>query len=76
MSQVESALFDNHISSAFLLMSGAGIKDKIKRKKIRADEETEGLTKKANSFTKYEITYDMQIYLSWKRHFLVLKVLC
>lgn len=30
VSQVKSALFNNHVSSAFLLMSRAGIKDKIK----------------------------------------------
>ena len=42
MLQVESALFDNHISSAFLLVSGAWIKDK---KLIRAAEATERFDK-------------------------------
>lgn len=40
VSQVESALFDNHISSAFLLMSGAGVEDKIKTNR-RFDKESE-----------------------------------
>lgn len=32
VSQVESALFDNHISSAFLLVSGAAIEEKDQKK--------------------------------------------
>lgn len=31
MSQVESALFHNHVSSAFLLMSGAEMENKMKK---------------------------------------------
>lgn len=52
VSQVESALFDNHISSAFLLVSGAAIEEKDQKKYY----ENIRLTKKVNDFTKYIIT--------------------